>query len=102
MSNVVIELERTRDVGDVSAGMTSAVSHRRRGQLLVAAFVWSTYVWGTRIWNLLTGPELAARSTAFVTVHLLLYVASLAVGAVVGVIGWRMRREARQAQERDR
>lgn len=67
---------------------------RRRGWLLLAAFAWNTWLFTTRIWNLLTGPELETRSTGFVVVHMVLYIASLAVGAMVGTIGWRMRREA--------
>lgn len=68
---------------------------RQRGWLLLGAFAWNTWVWVTRLWNLLTGAELQTRSTGFIVVHVLLYLASLGVGAVVGVIGWRLRREAR-------
>lgn len=66
----------------------------RRGWLLLAAFAWNTWVWTGRIYNMLTGSELETRSTEFIVVHLVLYGVSLAVGAVVGVIGWRLRREA--------
>lgn len=72
----------------------------RRGWLLLGAFGWNTYVWVTRIYNLLSGGELQTRSTGFVVVHLVLYGVSLAVGLVVGVIGWRLRREALAARER--
>lgn len=67
----------------------------RRGLLLLAAFAWNTWVWVTRIYNLVTGPEWDTATTAFLAVHLVLYAASLAVGTMVGVIGWRMWRETR-------
>lgn len=76
--------------------LTGAVA-RRRGALLLAAFVWNTWVWGTRVWNLLTGPELATRTDAFVAVHLALYAASIVVGVVVGAIGWTLWRSGRGA-----
>lgn len=83
-----------REAGAPPPQATGAARQRRRGWLLVAAFAWNTWLFTTRIWNLLTGPELETRSTGFVVVHMVLYVASLAVGAMVGTIGWRMRREA--------
>lgn len=80
-----------RGVGSPAAATT--VRQRRRGWLLLGASAWNTWLFTTRIWNLLTGPELETRSTGFVVVHMVLYVASLAIGAMVGVIGWRLRRE---------
>lgn len=68
--------------------------HARRGMLLLAFAAWNWWLWGTRAWNLLTGDE--GRTTAFVVVHLALYVTSLAIATAVGVMGWRMRAEARR------
>ena len=67
--------------------------HARRGALLLAFAAWNWWLWGTRAWNLLAGDE--PRSTAFVAVHLALYVTSLAIATAVGVMGWRMRAEVR-------
>lgn len=81
------------------AVVTPAAVVRRRGLLLLAAFAWNTWVWGTRIWNLLTGPEFDTRTTGFVAVHLVLYATSIAVGVVVGAIGLRLWRDARDARD---
>jgi hypothetical protein len=67
--------------------------HGRRGVLLLVFAAWNWWLWGTRTWNLLTGDE--GRSTAFIAVHLALYVASIAFATAIGVVGWRMRAEAR-------
>lgn len=67
--------------------------HARRGLLLLAFAAWNWWLWGTRTWNLVTGDE--ERTTAFVAIHLALYAVSLAIATAVGVMGWRMRREAR-------
>lgn len=79
-----------------NAGVSTPVSprtHARRGLLLLAFSAWNWWLWGTRTWNLLTGDE--GRTTAFIAVHLALYATSVILATVVGVIGWRMRREAR-------
>jgi predicted branched-subunit amino acid permease len=68
--------------------------HRRRGMLLVAVALFQFWVWGTRIGNLLGDAD--DFSTAFVAVHLVLYVTSIAVGIVLAVLGVRMWREARR------
>lgn len=69
--------------------------HRRRGMLLLAVALFQFWVWGTRIVNLLGESE--GFSTAFVAVHMVLYVTSIAVGIVLAVLGVRMWREARRA-----
>lgn len=67
--------------------------HARRGSLLLAFALWNWWLWGTRTWNLLTGDE--QRTAAFVAIHLALYAVSLALATGFGVMGWRMRAEAR-------
>lgn len=69
-------------------------THRRRGIVLVSVAVFQAWLWGTRIWNLVR--DASSFSSAFVGVHLGLYVAAIAVGAVLAVIGARMIREARR------
>ncbi|MBW3619235.1 MAG: hypothetical protein KY461_03250 [Actinobacteria bacterium] len=71
--------------------------HARRGALLLAFAAWNWWLWGTRTWNLLAGDE--RRTAGFVAVHLALYATSLAVATAVGVLGWRMRAEARAGGE---
>ncbi len=70
--------------------------HARRGVLLVAAALFQFWVWGTRIANLLR--DVGDFSTAFVAVHMVLYVTAIGVGVVLAVLGARMWREARQAR----
>lgn len=70
--------------------------HARRGMLLVLFAVWNTWLWGTRAYNLFTSGE--DHTVAFIAVHLVLYVVSLGFAAVFGVMGWRMRAEARAAR----
>lgn len=72
---------------------TSTRVHRRRGVVLVVIALFQFWLWGTRIVNLLRDAESA--TTAFVGVHLALYVAAVGVGVVLLVLGVRMLREAR-------
>jgi hypothetical protein len=65
---------------------------RTRSTLLLAAAAWTIWVWTTRIWNILNDP---AHDAAFKAVHSLLALVSVAFGIAIGVIGLRMRREAR-------
>jgi small neutral amino acid transporter SnatA (MarC family) len=67
-------------------------SLRARSTLLLAAAVWTIWVWATRIWNLLGDP---AHGAAFKAVHSLLALVSIAFAVAIGVVGVRMRREAR-------
>ena len=67
-----------------------------RSNLLLAAAAWTLYVWVTRMWNIARDP---AHSFGFKAVHGVLAVVSVAFAVVVGVIGWRMRREARAPAE---
>ena len=71
---------------------------RARSTLLLAAAAWTIWVWATRIWNLVADP---AHDAAFKAVHSLLAVVSIAFAVAIGVIGWRMRREA-AAERADR
>jgi hypothetical protein len=64
---------------------------RTRAWVLLAAAAWTIYVWTTRIWNIVSDP---AHDAAFKAVHSVLAVISIAFGIAIGVIGWRMRREA--------
>lgn len=72
-----------------------AARHRRRGMVLVAAALFQFWVWGTRVVNLFEGAD--GFPTAFIAVHLALYVVSIAVGVVLAVLGVRMWRESRAA-----
>jgi hypothetical protein len=66
---------------------------RARSNLLLAAAAWTLYVWGTRMWNIASDP---AHDLGFKVVHGLLALVSVAFGVALGVVGWRMRREAAQ------
>jgi hypothetical protein len=68
---------------------------RTRSTLLLAAAAWTIWVWTTRIWNILDDP---AHDAAFKAVHSLLALVSIAFGIALGVVGLRMRREARASQ----
>jgi small neutral amino acid transporter SnatA (MarC family) len=65
---------------------------RSRSTLLLAAAAWTIWVWATRIWNIVGDP---AHDAAFKAVHSLLALVSIAFGVALGVVGLRMRREAR-------
>lgn len=69
--------------------------HRRRGLLLLGLGVFQLWLWGTRIVNLLG--DAGDVSTAFVGVHLTLYVLAIGAGIVLGVVGWKQWREGVRA-----
>ena len=66
---------------------------RRRAVVLLALGVFQLWLWGTRIVNLLT--ELGSFSAAFVAVHLVLYLAAIGAGVILGLMGTAMWRETR-------
>ena len=68
---------------------------RARSTLLLAAAAWTIWVWATRIWNIVGDP---AHDAAFKVVHSLLALVSIAFGVALGVVGLRMRREARDRE----
>ena len=68
---------------------------RTRSTLLLAAAAWTIWVWATRIWNILNDPT---RDAAFKAVHSLLALVSIAFAVALGVVGLRMRREAREIE----
>ena len=68
---------------------------RTRAWVLLAAAAWTIYVWTTRIWNIVSDP---AHDFAFKAVHSVLAVISIAFAIAIGVIGWRMRREAAEQE----
>jgi hypothetical protein len=68
---------------------------RARSTLLLAAAAWTIWVWATRIWNILNDPS---RDAAFKAVHSLLALVSIAFAVALGVVGLRMRREAREIE----
>ena len=70
-------------------------SLRARSTLLLAAAAWTIWVWVTRIWNILNDPT---RDAAFKAVHSLLALVSIAFAVALGVVGLRMRREAREIE----
>jgi len=67
-------------------------STRGRAAVLLAASAWTLYVWVTRIWNIAGDP---AHDLGFKVVHSILAVISVAFAIALGLIGLRMRREAR-------
>ena len=83
-------LARTRHESEVAV---SGRTHRIRAWVLLAFAVWNVVVWGTRAANMVG--ERTEWSLGFVVVHLVLFGSGLAAAVVLGVIGWRMRREAR-------
>lgn len=70
--------------------------HRRWGRYLLLAAAWNVWLWVTRAWNLANDPT--PRTTGFVVVHAVLYTVSFGVAIAVGVIGWRLWREARDSR----
>lgn len=72
-----------------------ARTHRIRSWVLLAFAAWNVWVWTTRAVNMVG--ERQEWSVGFVVVHLLLFAGGLVGAVVLGVIGWRMRREARAA-----
>lgn len=84
-----------RPEGADDGGATIAVparAHRVRAWVLLAFAAWNVWVWGTRAVNMVG--ERTEWSVGFVVVHLLLFGGGIAGAAVLGTIGWRMRREA--------
>ena len=77
------------------ASVTTPTTHRRRGLALLAIGVFQVWLWVTRLVNLVQDPE--PRSTGFVVVHAVLYVAAFGAAFVLLGIGWRMWREARRS-----
>ncbi len=69
--------------------------HHRRGLLLVGLGAFQLWLWGTRVANLLG--EVDSFSTAFVAVHLVLYLAAIGAGVLLLVLGWRLLREVARA-----
>jgi hypothetical protein len=71
---------------------------KRVGWFLVAFGVWSWVIWPTFLKNIWADPRSWHDGpTGFFTVHLALTVVSLALGTVIGVLGVRALRPARQA-----
>ncbi len=68
--------------------------HRRRAVVLLGLGLFQLWLWGTRIVNLLEGA--ASFSTAFVTVHLVLYVTAIGAGVLLAGLGATMWRETRR------
>jgi len=66
-------------------------STRTRANILLAAAAWTIWVWTTRIWNILQDQQ---HSVGFKLVHGVLAVVSVGFGIAIGVIGWRLHREA--------
>ncbi len=72
-----------------------ARTHRVRSWILLAFAAWNVWVWTTRAANMVG--ERNEWDVAFVVVHLLLFAGGLGGAVVLGVVGWRMRREARDS-----
>lgn len=88
----------TTDVRVVADTLAVPVrAHRRRARVLLGLAVFQFWLWGTRIVNLLG--ESDSFSAAFVAIHLVLYVAAVAAGVVLAVMGARMWRETRPGSQ---
>lgn len=72
-----------------------ARTHRIRSWILLAFAAWNVWVWATRAVNMVG--ERNEWDVAFVVVHLLLFAGGLGGAVVLGVLGWRMRRETARA-----
>lgn len=83
------DLRSATDHDDV---VVDRATHRRRGLLLLAVGLFQVWLWTTRLVNLVNDPE--PRTTGFVVVHAVLYVAAFAAAGLLLVLGWRQRREA--------
>lgn len=81
-----------RDAPDSSVSVRRP-DHRRRAWALLLVGAFQVWLWTTRLVNLVQDPE--PRTTGFVVVHAVLYVAAFGAAGVLLAIGWRMRREAR-------
>ena len=77
-----------------NAEVTTPRTHRRRGLVLLAIGAFQVWLWVTRMVNLVQDPE--PRTTGFVVVHAVLYVAAFGAAFVLLGMGWRMWREARR------
>lgn len=75
------------------ANAVQARRSRRRGTILLLIAAWNLWLWATRIYNLAEGAD--DFSAAFIGVHAVLYVVSIALAVVLAVMGWRLRREGR-------
>lgn len=70
-------------------------THRVRSWILLAFAAWNVWVWTTRAVNMIG--ERHQWDVGFVVVHLVLFAGGLGGAVVLGVVGWRMRREAVRA-----
>ncbi len=80
--------------GGPAFSMTAMKTTRARANVLLAAAAWTLYVWITRMWNIARDP---AHDFGFKAAHGALAVVSVAFAVALGVIGLRMRREAKAA-----
>jgi len=69
---------------------------RGRAAVLLAASAWTLWIWVTRIWNIASDP---AHSLGFKLVHSALALVSVAFAVALGIIGLRMRHEAKSSPE---
>ncbi len=73
-----------------------ARTHARRAWVLLLVGAFQVWLWTTRLVNLVNDPE--PRTTGFVVVHAVLYVAAFGAAGVLLALGWRQHREARAAR----
>ena len=74
-----------------------ARTHHRRGLVLLGLGLFQLWLWGTRIVNLLG--ESDSFSSAFVAVHLVLYIAAIGAGVLLLILGVLQLREVRTAPD---
>lgn len=81
------------DGSDADVVVVPARTHARRAWLLLLVGAFQVWLWTTRLVNLANDPE--PRTTGFVVVHTVLYVAAFGAALALLALGWRQRREAR-------
>lgn len=70
-------------------------THRRRALVLAGLGLFQVWLWTTRLVNLVNDAE--PRTTGFIVVHAMLYLAAFGTAFVLLGLGWRMWREAKQS-----
>lgn len=79
---------------------------RRASWLLIAFALWSWFIWVTLIKNIANDPRSWGPGnggpTAFLAVHVVLAVISIAFGTAIGWLGWRGVRAGKQESDSTR
>lgn len=88
----------SHDLEGVGRSVVVPITRVRRWAVIVlGATLFQLWVWGTRIVNLFTEPE---GTTPGFAIHLALYIVSVIVALILGVIGVQMWRASRRGNDR--